>query len=199
MRSIVFACVALLAAGGIAHAQTTQTTPSDPQPAFMPMPPEPEGLNLTPFLGLGFAGDFENTPAAFGAALGYGMNSNLSVEGELYLAPGGTQGVLEEFDSSVWSLSGNVLYHFMRGDEAAVTPYVTAGIGLMNVDADVEDTGLVEDDTRTDFAWNWGGGLKTAMSDRFGLRADLRYVNAGDLTPDHWRLYGGFVIRHIGR
>lgn len=197
MRLLVSSCVALLVISATAHAQTT--APADPQAGFSPMPPEPEGVTLTPFLGVGFAGDFENTPAAFGAALGYGMNSNLAVEGEVYFAPGGTQGVLEEFDSSVWSLGANVLYHFRRDDDAAVTPYATAGIGVMNVDAEAEGLGTIEDDTRTDFAWNWGAGLKTAMSERFGLRADLRYVNAGDLTPDHWRLYGGVVIRHIGR
>ena len=197
MRPFVATCLAVLLAGATAHAQTTTTPPpADPQAQFAPMPPEPEGLNLTPFLGLDFAGDFENTPAAFGAALGYGLNRNITVEGELSFTPGGTQGVLQEFDSPTWGGSANVLYHF-AGEN--VSPYLTAGIGFLNVDADLEDMGLVDDDTRTDFAWNWGAGLKTAMNERFGLRADLRYFNAGDLTPDHWRLYGGFVIRRIGQ
>jgi hypothetical protein len=70
---------------------------------------------------------------------------------------------------------------------------------VLGADTEAEDTGLIADDTSTQFAWNWGGGIKSAISDRFGLRADLRYVNGDDLAPDHWRLYGGFVIRQIGR
>jgi len=189
------AAVAMLASTP-AYAQTTTTQP-DPQPTFAPLQPEPEGFTLTPFLGLDFAGDYENVPAAFGAALGYGANSRVSLEGEVAYSPNGEQGVLTQFDSSVFTLSGNVLYHFVADDFA---PYVTAGIGVMNTDAAAESTGLLSDDTSFGFAWNWGGGLKTALSDRIGLRADLRYFNAReDLAPDHWRMYGGVVIRRIGR
>jgi opacity protein-like surface antigen len=180
-----------------AFAQTAATQP-DPQQTFAPLPPEPEGLTFSPFLGLGFAGDYENVPAAFGAALGYGMNPNVSVEGEVAFVPAGEQGILTQFDSSMFTLSGNVLYHFIATEQ--FTPYLTAGIGMMNTDAEAEGTDLIEDDTRFGFAWNWGAGLKTAVSDRFGLRADLRYFNAReDLAPDHWRMYGGVVIRRIGQ
>ena len=179
-----------------AFAQTTTTAPPPQDPAFAPLPPEPEGVTLTPFLGLGFAGDFENTPAAFGAALGYGMDNRVSVEGELFFAPGGEQGPLTEFDTSVTSLSANVLYHFSAEE---FSPYVTGGIGAMFAFTNASDTGLVEDDNDTAFAWNWGGGIKTAMNERFGLRADLRYFNASDLVPDHWRLYGGVIIRQLGQ
>lgn len=70
----------------------------------------------------------------------------------------------------------------------------------MNADAEAEGTGLIEDDTTLGFAWNWGGRVKTALSDRFGLRGDVRYFNGRDeLAPDHWRMYGGVVIRRIGQ
>jgi opacity protein-like surface antigen len=197
MRVLTSAVMALFLVTATAHAQTTTTTTQpDPQPAFDPLTPEPEGLTLTPFLGFGFGGDYENTPASFGAALGYGMSPRVSVEGELYFAPGGEQGELVEFDSSIWSASANVLYHFTGED---FTPYVTAGIGILSADTEAEMTGLISDDTSTEFAWNWGGGLKSAISERFGLRADLRYVNGDDLAPDHWRMYGGFVVRRIGQ
>jgi opacity protein-like surface antigen len=67
----------------------------------------------------------------------------------------------------VWSLSGNVLYHFFATD---VTPYVALGLGALGANVDDEDTGLFADDTSTAFAWNWGGGIKTALSERFGFR-----------------------------
>jgi opacity protein-like surface antigen len=196
--------MALLLAGStgvLAQGTTTAptqgtTTAQTPQTAPDPMMPEPEGLNVTPFLGLGFAGDYENTPATFGVALGYGLTDRVTVEGDFFSAPGGEQGELLEFDSSTWGLGANVLYHFMRED---FTPYVSAGAGLLGANADVEDTGIIDDDTSTEFAWNWGGGVKTAMSDRIGLRADLRFFNGDELAPDHWRLYGGVVIRRIGQ
>lgn len=196
MRFLLSTAMALLLSTAAVSAQTPTPAQPDPQPTFDPMMPESEGVTLTPFLGFGFAGDFENSPASFGAALGYGMASRIGVEGELYFAPGGEQGELVEFDSSVWSASANVLYHFTAED---FTPYVTAGIGVLGVNTDAEETGLISDDTSTEFAWNWGGGVKSALSDRFGLRADLRYFNGDDLAPDHWRVYGGVVIRRIGQ
>lgn len=196
----LFRCLGVLALvcamAPAAFAQTTTTAPPSQEPAFAPLPPEPEGLTLTPFLGLGFAGDFENTPAAFGAALGYGLDNRVSVEGEVFFAPGGEQGVLMQFDTAVTSLSANLLYHFIAED---ITPYVTGGIGVMFAFTDASDTGFADDDNDAAFAWNWGAGVKTAMNERIGLRADLRYFNASDLVPDHWRLYGGVVIRQLGR
>lgn len=192
----VVALTLAIAPSALAQTTTPPPAPAEQQPTFQPLPPDTEGFTITPFIGLGFAGDYENTPAAFGAALGYGWNERLSVEGELFLTPGGEQGVLTEFDTSVTSFAANVLYHFTADD---FTPYATLGVGYMFANADIEDTGLTDDDTEGAFAWNWGAGIKSAMSDRFGLRADLRYFNADELTPDHWRLYGGVVFRNIGR
>lgn len=185
-----------LAIAPAALAQTTTPPPAEQQPAFTPLPPDTEGFTVTPFLGLGFAGDYENTPTAFGAALGYGWSERVSIEGELFFTPGAEQGDVLQFDTSVTSLAANVLYHFTADD---FTPYATLGLGMMFADAEVEDTGIVDDDTDSALAWNWGAGVKSAMSDRFGLRADLRYFNADELVPDHWRLYGGVIVRNIGR
>jgi opacity protein-like surface antigen len=82
-----------------------------------------------------------------------------------------------------------VLYHVI-GER--VIPYVAGGLGFVNFD--LENIGLAGDDTTTNFAWNWGGGIKSALNERYGLRADLRYIPGHDLSPSHWRLYGGVVI-----
>jgi opacity protein-like surface antigen len=161
-----------------------------------PLPPEPEGVTLTPFIGTGFGGDLESAPVSFGGALGYGLTTKLAVEGELFFEPNGTQGDVVEFDTHLWGMSANVLYHF-TGKQ--VTPYVAGGLGFINADSDLESVGLANDDTTTQFAWNWGGGIKSALSDRYGVRADLRYITGDDLAPSHWRLYGGVVIRNIGQ
>jgi opacity protein-like surface antigen len=196
-RALAAVAVALaLTPAAYAQDQTPTTTTQTPQGTFAPMPPESEGFTITPFVGLGFAGDFENSPTAFGLAAGYGINERISVEGDLYFAPDGEQGELIEFGTSIWALSANVLYNFTGED---FTPYVAGGLGMLSADADAEDLGLTDDDTSTEFAWNWGGGIKSALSDRFGVRADLRFFNGDELAPDHWRLYGGLTIRNIGR
>lgn len=199
-----FAAIAFaLAIPPAAFAQEPTIPPPPPattaQGTFSAMPDEPEGFTITPFIGLGFAGDFENNPTAFGLAAGYGITDRVAIEGDLYFAAGGEQADLGDvihFDTSVWSLSANVLYHFTGED---FTPYIVGGVGMMAANADVEDVGLLPDDTSTEFAWNWGAGIKSAMSDRFGLRADLRFFNGDELAPDHWRLFGGVTIRNIGR
>lgn len=90
--------------------------------------PEPESFNVPSFIGACFSGNLENVPVAFGAALGYGWSPRVVVEGEAYFAPGAKQGVISEFDTSVWSLSANVLYHFVNESDRA-TPYVVTGLG----------------------------------------------------------------------
>jgi opacity protein-like surface antigen len=196
-RALAAAAMVLAILAPAASAQDTTVTAPQAQTTFSPMSPDTEGFTITPFVGLGFAGDYENSPTAFGVAAGYGLTDRVSVEGDLYFAPDGEQGELIEFDTSLWSLSANVLYHFTA--ETGFTPYVAGGLGVMGADTNVEDLNLTGDDTSTNFAWNWGGGIKSALSDRFGLRADLRFFNGDDLAPDHWRLFGGVVIRNVGR
>lgn len=194
----VAATALFLAVAGLASAQTTSTAPPVQTTGPEPLAAEPEAFTLTPFLGVGFSGNLENAPAAFGVALGYGLTPRVAVEGDLSFSPNGEQGVITEFDTSVWSLSANLLYHFTPDYD--VTPYVVGGLGILSGDADIEDvTPLVTDDTSTVFAWNIGAGVKTAMSERWGLRGDLRFFNGDDFAPDHWRLFGGVVIRRIGQ
>jgi opacity protein-like surface antigen len=191
------ALVAALTPSAFAQDTTTSHTATTAQATFSAMPEEPEGFTITPFVGLGFAGDFENSPTALGVAAGYGFTDRMTVEGDLYFAPDGEQGEPIEFNSSIWSLSANLLYHF--AGQTGFTPYVVGGLGLLSADTNAEELGFVIDDTSTQFAWNWGGGAKSALSDRFALRADLRFFNGDELAPDHWRLFGGVTIRNIGR
>jgi opacity protein-like surface antigen len=92
----------------------------------------------------------------------------MTVEGEIFFEPNGTQGDVLEFDTSLWGMSANVLYHF-TGEP--VTPYVAGGLGFVNVDSDLENIGLAGDDTTTNFAWNWGGSIKSALNERYVLRS----------------------------
>jgi opacity protein-like surface antigen len=94
----------------------------------------------------------------------------------------------------MWSLSANLVYHFLV---KSFTPYVTGGLGAIGASVDAPgDEDINESDTR--LAWNFGGGVKTVMSERVGVRGDLRFFNGSELVPDHWRVYAGLVFR-LGR
>jgi len=54
---------------------------------------------------------------------------------------------------------------------------------------------LYQDASATEFAFNFGGGLKYAISDRWHLRADLRRPQANDIAPDFWRVYAGLTFK----
>jgi opacity protein-like surface antigen len=196
------AVLAAVLATAPAAAQQVPAPAGPPPPAsqratFEPLPPEPDGLTLTPFVGAGFSGNLESAPAALGVALGYGWNERVALEGELSIAPNASMGTPIEFDTSFWTLSANVLYHFTR---ESVTPYVTAGLGVLGSSPEIPTELFPDvDDRSTTFAWNIGAGVKTAVTERFGLRADLRHFNGSDLAPDHWRLYAGVVVRRLGR
>ena len=76
---------------------------------------------------------------------------------------------------------------------------MAVGLGILSASTNADEVSNIEDDTSTNFGWNWGGGIKAAVSPRFGVRADLRYFAGDDLAPDHWRLYGGVVLRRLFR
>ena len=174
--------------------QAVQPSPTAPDAVVV----EPEAFNLTPYVGLGFAGDLENAPGTFGAALAYGLSARWGVEADLFFAPGGEQGVITPFDTSIWGLSGSLLYHFLRESED-FTPYAAIGLGILTGNSSADDILPLVDDNSTVPAWNFGAGIKTAMNERWGLRGDFRYFNGDDFAPDHWRLYGGVILRRIGR
>ena len=114
----VLSLVVLLAAAPAVAQTASQPTPAGQTrtPDVAPLGPEVGGVSLTPFFQVGFGGDYENSPAGFGAALSYGFNSRIALEGEFALTPDADQGFEGEVDASVWSLTGNVLYHFRAED-----------------------------------------------------------------------------------
>ena len=140
IRTITIACAVALVLTGSAWAQTTPA-PVQPSPAAPePLTPEPEAFTFTPFIGIGTSGDYENTPTALGAALGYGIDTRWAVEGEFSFLPNGEQGDILEFETSVYTLSGNVLYHFLQED---FTPYATFGFGFFDRGEQAEELRVV--------------------------------------------------------
>lgn len=162
---------------------------------------EARSFTATPFINLTFGTSGETTTSSLGigGAFGYDVTSNLGFEAEL----GHIFDVHGDSDTLDWSLTtitGNVVYHF---DVLRVTPYAAAGLGVQGSGVSTADTQPAGSSTTvtsasdTEIVFNFGGGIKYKLSDRMQARADLRRFQANDLSPDHWRLYGGitFVLR----
>jgi hypothetical protein len=151
MCSTAILASALAFAPGRAHAQQRITA----IPPIAPFMPKAEGLTLTSFLGVELGGDYENTIASFGVALGYGMR--VSLEGELFATPFGALGG-GALDTKVWALGGSLPVPLYAGALHAVPDRWNRHDGRRRGGEGIEHKASVA------FATNWGGGLKTALS-----------------------------------
>lgn len=132
------------------------------------------GGNDTDFGGLSLEFD-----SGFGGGVGFGYNLsdhwNLNTE-----IGGGTT----DFDASgfggtatgdatlfVWNV--NVDYNILK---KRLTPFVTAGVGLLHMDGDASGPGplLGVDISQTGASWNVGGGLRWDISDRVFAKVAYR-------------------------
>ena len=151
---------------------------------------EPDTWTVTPFLGFSFG--LHHDSVGIGAAIGYDFTANLGVEGEFgHLFDVAADDA--DLDWSATTFSANAVYHF---DVVRVTPYATAGLGLerSSVDVKVPDPLAAPPSSSTEIVWNFGGGAKYKMNDRWTVRGDLRWFQANDDAPDFWRLYGGVTF-----
>lgn len=143
---------------------------------------QPGAFTVSPMVGYqSFDSNLDiDDSAVYGIAAGYNLDRNWAFELDVRYAPteadfaGGP-------DVDVWTVTGNVLYHFQP--EQTLVPYLVAGIGGLQYDVD----GWGEDE---DFVFNWGGGIKYALAQDIDLRLDLRHVvdfrtdNRGDADDD---------------
>lgn len=75
--------------------------------------------------------------------------------------------------SNVLTVMGNV----MLGPQAGpIRPYILGGLGVMKTHFALRTPSLLTNDTS--LGYNVGGGVFAFVSDRFGLRADLRYFHS---------------------
>lgn len=160
-------------------------------------PVRPEQWTVTPMLGFVIGGDIEGGGIGVGVAGGYNYNSRLRFEGEFMILPSVEQDVLVDIDSTIWTLTGNVLYHFVDGGPTA--PYVAGGIGIGRgtTDLDEADPLLVQlglDESSTELVFTIGGGVAHRLNERFSIRGDLRYSTGDDLVSDFFRVFAGLTI-----
>ena len=158
---------------------------------------EPRSWTATPFLNVTFgtSGDTSTSSLGLGGAIGYDWTSNLGFEGEIGRVFD-IQGDSDNIDWSLTTFGANVVYHF---DVRRVTPYATAGLGWQRsgVDANPPDPAQNTIPTAgadTEVMFNFGGGVKYRLSSNMLARGDLRRFQVNDLSPDHWRLYGGITV-----
>ena len=154
---------------------------------------EPNTVTVTPFLtgSFGMSDDLGGT-IGLGVGVGYDFTRNIGVEGEIEHGFD-VLGNDANLDWSVTNYSANGLFHF---DVRHVTPYATFGLGVEHVGRSVKnpDPAAIYPASSTEIAYNFGGGVKYPLTDKFILRADLRRFQSVDLSPNFWRLYGGVTF-----
>ena len=156
----------------------------------------PEGhWTVTPYLGFGFSGDLDSATPAFGGAAGYAWNDRVALEGELNFLPSSEASGVIESGTKVWSLTGNMLYHFSGRH---VVPYGVFGIGFGHASADVTAPITSGETSSTSFVVNIGGGVERSIANKLAVRGDVRYFFGGNLVPDYWRLSVGLNV-DLGR
>ena len=158
--------------------------------------PEPRTWTVTPFLhsSMGMGDPAPENSIGLGASVSYDWTPNIGFEGEIgHLFD--VAGDSADVDWSISSFSANALYHF---NTQYVTPYATIGLGIERSGFEVKNPdvlALYPDYSATEFAFNFGGGVKYALNDRWLARADLRRFQANDVAPDYWRLYAGVTFK----
>ncbi len=81
--------------------------------------------------------------------------------------------IFGDADIQVWELRLDAVYQFLYNLDQNVVPYVSAGVGQFVFDSDITDADAPSiDEPNTTF--NWGGGIKWFLADRFALRLDAR-------------------------
>lgn len=164
---------------------------------------------LTPYVGRVFGGELSSSIEGavdeshfnYGASLAFLGDGVFGVEVDASYTPDffGT----DFGDNNVTTLMGNIVLSFPAGDKVRV--YAVGGGGLLK--SRVNDTDDFFDVDQNDWGIDVGGGVMFNITDRFGVRGDLRYfrnlttreepgldeIDLGDF--DFWRGTAGLAIR----
>lgn len=148
-----------------------------------------------------------------GAAFTWNFNRWLGVEGELGNAVGVTQTLdfegatlTRQHSPCFFAYSGNAVVHPF-GNDRALVPYATAGLGGLRMFDTDEVANLGINSSTNYFTGNLGGGAKWFASRHWGARADYRVmiVNDNVNAPAFFgragvryghRVYGGLLFTY---
>jgi opacity protein-like surface antigen len=164
--------------------------------------PAEADIRLTGFGGFSFLD--EGTKGTAGAALTFGGLVGFEFEAARTWL-GDLDGLLvSDAEAHMTTYMGNIVVRLPAGP---IQPYASAGIGTVRVSGSADGPvagGLEESDSS--FGWNIGGGLYIVPLPIFAIRADVRRIEAGDLTWDDifhlplpdlsfWRFTAGLTLK----
>ncbi len=123
-----------------------------------------------------------------GGGLAYAVTARLLAVGEFSYIPGGGQkfeglGYATKWSARALDFNGGVHYELPLRDPKVV-PYVGAGVGALHQSgsATVTVAGITvsAEASATDLYFNFGGGLRYYVSDRWGMRPELKVFAGGE-------------------
>jgi len=170
---------------------------------MMPAAAEAQAF-ITPFAGMPSGGDAPKSKITTGVSLAF-MGDVAGFEVDLGYTPdffAEQPGVALVADSNVTTLMGNLL---LGVGEGKVRPYVVGGLGLVRSRIELGD--LFTNVNTNEWGVTAGGGVTGTLSERVGLRGDVRYIrglqdpdNDNDLDVtigqfDFWRATAGVVFK----
>ena len=142
--------------------------------------------------GIGADPDEVNGSWAAGVLVGYGITENIDIVGDFayYFAFSPDEDALEDFEASLWTITGGVKYSFSY--DATWTPYVVGGLGWGKLEGDggltIPDEDGVADDEQSGLVARVGGGVEYAFGENTMLFADVGYVfTFGDI--EDWNFF----------
>lgn len=153
---------------------------------------------------------FTDSAGATGA-IGLQLNENFRVEGEMayrtnqvdyFKNANGTYASASGGDISSMAFMANGYYDFST--DSGIKPYIGAGIGMAQVDAEFENFGAVlESTSEVLFAYQGIVGSNFEISDNFGLFLEYKYFATSDMAIgaagqegnyDNHSVFGGVKI-----
>ena len=157
---------------------------------------------FTPFIGANWGGsatfddgfaDFEDEferKVNFGASLGWMGAGIAGFEIDFGYSPNFFQNTVgdEDFefgDSNVTTLMANVVLGAPIGGQTGmgIRPFAVGGVGIIK--SQIGDAEDLFDIDSTNWGFNVGGGVNVFLSDKFGIRGDVRYFRSlQDNEPD---------------
>jgi opacity protein-like surface antigen len=139
---------------------------------------------VTPYLGINVAGDVETGKGGPGGSLGYfwgGLGFEIDVQRFVHFFK--DQDVADiapdagaDLDTDAISFMGNVVAPIRIPGAANFRPYGSAGLGVIRAMFDSANDRF--DTAQNNLGFNVGGGLMYSLTDRVGVRVDLRYSRA---------------------
>jgi opacity protein-like surface antigen len=168
-RSLAWAACALLTLVGTAHAQSSPPSSTASRP-----------IEISPFVSTG-----SGEASGAGATIRWPVLGKLGLEVDTEYRSGASRG-----------LAGSVNFVYDLPMFKRITPYAVGGIGMERYDvSEYHPTfGFLARRSTTPF-YNFGGGIRVPINDRWGFRADLRYsAPLADRAPERVRVFWGATV-----